>query len=123
MHLLDEALCPPVDGRGRGCRASASLIAHSLAQRRKACTVAICSPPGAVGMKADSLVQRAWQSLFPRALMLTDDISRYGGIADLFWTFGGGNRVDVPSHRHRLSKGDIDILCPIRSNQALSPHG
>ena len=41
-------------------------------------------------MKADALPSGAWEGLFPRALMLIDDISKYGGIADPFWTFGGG---------------------------------
>ena len=61
-------------------------------------------------MKVDSLPSGAWQSLFPRALALIDDISRYGGIADPFWTFGGGT-VLMFRYRHRLSKG-IDIFVP-----------
>ena len=61
-------------------------------------------------MKADALPSGAWESLFPRALMLIDDISKYGGIADPFWTFGGGT-VLMFRYRHRLSK-DIDIFVP-----------
>ena len=61
-------------------------------------------------MKADALPSGAWESLLPRALMLTDDISKYGGIADPFWTFGGGT-VLMFRYRHRLSK-DIDIFVP-----------
>lgn len=61
-------------------------------------------------MKADALPSGAWESLFPRALMLIDDIRKYGGIADPFWTFGGGT-VLMFRYRHRLSK-DIDIFVP-----------
>ena len=61
-------------------------------------------------MKVDSLPSGAWQSLFPRALALIDDISRYGGIANPFWTLGGGT-VLMFRYRHRLSK-DIDIFVP-----------
>ena len=61
-------------------------------------------------MKADALPSGARESLLPRALMLTDDISKYGGIADPFWTFGGGT-VLMFRYRHRLSK-DIDIFVP-----------
>jgi len=51
-----------------------------------------------------------WENLFPRALALIDEISRYGGIADPFWTLGGGT-VLMFRYRHRLSK-DIDIFVP-----------
>jgi hypothetical protein len=61
-------------------------------------------------MKADALPSGAWESLFPRALMLIDDIRKYGGIADPFWTIGGGT-VLMFRYRHRLSK-DIDIFVP-----------
>ena len=61
-------------------------------------------------MKVDSLPSGAWQSLFPRALALIDDISRYSGIANPFWTVGGGT-VLMFRYRHRLSK-DIDIFVP-----------
>ena len=61
-------------------------------------------------MKADALPSGAWESLFSRALMLIDDIRKYGGIADPFWTFGGGT-VLMFRYRHRLSK-DIDIFVP-----------
>lgn len=50
----------------------------------------------------------AWEALFPRALALMDDVQRYGGIAEPFWTFGGGT-VLMFRYRHRLSK-DIDIF-------------
>ena len=45
-------------------------------------------------MKTDSLPSGAWESLFPRALALIDEISKYGGMADPFWTLGGGS-LDV----------------------------
>ena len=61
-------------------------------------------------MKADSLPSGAWESLFPRALALIDEISKYGGIANPFWTLGGGT-VLMFRYRHRLSK-DIDIFVP-----------
>lgn len=48
--------------------------------------------------------------LFPRALALIDEISRYGGIKDPFWTLGGGTVLMFRYH-HRLSK-DIDIFVP-----------
>lgn len=52
----------------------------------------------------------AWEALFPRALTLIDEIRTHGGIADPFWTLGGGT-VLMFRHRHRLSK-DIDIFVP-----------
>ena len=61
-------------------------------------------------MKVDALPSGAWQSLFPRALELIDEISKYGGMADPFWTLGGGT-VLMFRYRHRLSK-DIDIFVP-----------
>lgn len=61
-------------------------------------------------MKSGSLPGGPWEKLFPRALALIDEISRYGGIADPFWTFGGGTAL-MFRHRHRLSK-DIDIFVP-----------
>ncbi|MCD6662117.1 MAG: nucleotidyl transferase AbiEii/AbiGii toxin family protein [Comamonas sp.] len=61
-------------------------------------------------MKSDSLPSGAWESLFPRALALIDEISQYGGITDPFWTLGGGT-VLMFRYRHRMSK-DIDIFVP-----------
>lgn len=52
----------------------------------------------------------AWQALLPRALTLIDEIRTHGGIADPFWTLGGGT-VLMFRHRHRLSK-DIDVFVP-----------
>jgi predicted nucleotidyltransferase component of viral defense system len=51
-----------------------------------------------------------WQALFPRALKLIAEISTHGGIADPFWTLGGGT-VLMFRYRHRVSK-DIDIFVP-----------
>jgi hypothetical protein len=51
-----------------------------------------------------------WEVLFRRALRLVDDIQRHGGLADPFWTFGGGT-VLMFRYGHRLSK-DIDIFVP-----------
>ena len=51
-----------------------------------------------------------WQVLFQRALLLVDDIRRHGGLANPFWTLGGGT-VLMFRYGHRLSK-DIDIFVP-----------
>jgi len=61
-------------------------------------------------MKPAPLPSGPWEKLFPRALALIDEISRYGGVADPFWTLGGGT-VLMFRYRHRLSK-DIDIFVP-----------
>ncbi len=61
-------------------------------------------------MKSETLPSGRWEKLFSRALVLIDEISRYGGIADPFWTLGGGT-VLMFRYRHRLSK-DIDIFVP-----------
>jgi hypothetical protein len=61
-------------------------------------------------MKSGPLPAGPWEKLFPRALTLIDEISRYGGIADPFWTLGGGT-VLMFRYRHRQSK-DIDIFVP-----------
>ena len=57
-----------------------------------------------------SLPSGPWEVLFQRALQLVDDIQRHGGLADPFWTFGGGT-VLMFRYGHRLSK-DIDIFVP-----------
>ena len=57
-----------------------------------------------------SLPSGPWEVLFQRALRLVDDIQRHGGLADPFWTFGGGT-VLMFRYGHRLSK-DIDIFVP-----------
>lgn len=61
-------------------------------------------------MKSRSLPGGPWEKLFPRALALIDEISRYGGIKDPFWTLGGGTVLMFRYH-HRMSK-DIDIFVP-----------
>ena len=61
-------------------------------------------------MKPDSLPSGVWEALFPRALALIDDIERYGGLREPFWTLGGGT-VLMFRYRHRLSN-DIDIFVP-----------
>jgi hypothetical protein len=61
-------------------------------------------------MKPGMLPPGAWEALLPRALALIDEIRRYGGIDDPFWTLGGGT-VLMFRYRHRLSK-DIDIFVP-----------
>ena len=43
-------------------------------------------------------------------MRLVDEIQRHGGLADPFWTFGGGT-VLMFRYGHRLSK-DIDIFVP-----------
>jgi hypothetical protein len=52
----------------------------------------------------------AWETLFPRALTLIEEIRTHGGIDDPFWTLGGGT-VLMFRYRHRQSK-DIDIFVP-----------
>ena len=52
----------------------------------------------------------AWQALFPRAWALLEEIRIHGGIAEPFWTLGGGT-VLMFRYRHRMSK-DIDIFVP-----------
>ncbi|MFM0610215.1 nucleotidyl transferase AbiEii/AbiGii toxin family protein [Paraburkholderia sediminicola] len=51
-----------------------------------------------------------WQELLPKALTLVDEISKYGGVPDPFFTFGGGT-VLMLRYQHRFSK-DIDIFVP-----------
>ncbi|MFT4103679.1 MAG: nucleotidyl transferase AbiEii/AbiGii toxin family protein [Burkholderiaceae bacterium] len=62
------------------------------------------------GTHERSLPGGAWQVLFPRALILIDEVRKYGGLASPFWTLGGGT-VQMFRWRHRLSK-DIDIFVP-----------
>jgi hypothetical protein len=57
-----------------------------------------------------SLPGGAWESLFPRALLLIDDLQQHGGLSHPFWTLGGGT-VLMFRYQHRLSK-DIDIFVP-----------
>lgn len=61
-------------------------------------------------MKPRDLPDGPWRALFPRALTLVDEIQRFSGVEDPFWTFGGGT-VLMFRYRHRLSK-DIDVFVP-----------
>lgn len=51
-----------------------------------------------------------WQSLLPKALTLIDEISKHGGVAEPFFTFGGGTALML-RYGHRASK-DIDFFVP-----------
>lgn len=51
-----------------------------------------------------------WETLFPKALKLIDEIAKYGGVNEPFYTFGGGT-VLMLRYQHRLSN-DIDIFVP-----------
>ena len=61
-------------------------------------------------MRPNALPSGAWELQLPRALTLIDDIGRYGGLRDPFWTFGGGTLLMFRCG-HRMSK-DIDIFVP-----------
>lgn len=50
-----------------------------------------------------------WESLFPHAFTLMDEVRRHGGI-EPFWTFGGGT-VLMLRYNHRFSR-DIDLFVP-----------
>ncbi|MES2899508.1 MAG: nucleotidyl transferase AbiEii/AbiGii toxin family protein [Pseudomonadota bacterium] len=58
----------------------------------------------------DHLPDGVWQTLLRRALTLVDEIATHGGVADPFYTFGGGT-VLMLRFQHRLSK-DIDLFFP-----------
>ena len=60
-------------------------------------------------MTQPRLVGGAWRRLFGHALALVDEIARHG-VAEPFWTFGGGT-VLMLRYRHRRSR-DIDIFVP-----------
>lgn len=55
-------------------------------------------------MKSVPLPEGAWEKLFPRALALIDEISRYGGIAEL-WSFFKSvtNKLDREQYRQVLA--------------------
>ncbi|CAG2138492.1 hypothetical protein LMG19282_01504 [Cupriavidus campinensis] len=61
-------------------------------------------------MSEDTLPGGVWQVLFPRAVRLVGEIAEHGGVADPFFTFGGGT-VLMLRYNHRLSK-DIDFFVP-----------
>ncbi|WP_427309042.1 nucleotidyl transferase AbiEii/AbiGii toxin family protein [Cupriavidus sp. H39] len=50
-----------------------------------------------------------WESLFPHAFTLMEEVKKRGGI-EPFWTFGGGT-VLMLRYRHRFSR-DIDLFVP-----------
>lgn len=56
-----------------------------------------------------NLPEGVWQGLLTHACRLVDGISQHG-IAQPFWTFGGGT-VLMLRYRHRFSK-DVDIFVP-----------
>ena len=60
-------------------------------------------------MTPPRLPDGVWKELLHQAYALVDEFAA-GGVADPFWTFGGGT-VLMLRHRHRLSK-DIDIFVP-----------
>lgn len=51
-----------------------------------------------------------WQGLLMQAFTILDDMQVHSGVADPFWTFGGGT-VLMLRYGHRRSK-DIDIFVP-----------
>ena len=63
-----------------------------------------------------NLPDGVWQCLLAHAFRLVDEIAQHG-IAQPFWTFGGGT-VLMLRYRHRFSK-DVDIFVPTRSTWAL----
>jgi hypothetical protein len=50
-----------------------------------------------------------WESLFPHAFTLMNEVRVHGGV-EPFWTFGGGT-VLMLRYRHRFSR-DIDLFVP-----------
>jgi hypothetical protein len=50
-----------------------------------------------------------WESLFPHAFTLMEEVRKHGGI-EPFWTFGGGTVLMLRYH-HRFSR-DIDLFVP-----------
>lgn len=60
-------------------------------------------------MKVQPLTGEVWESLFPHAFTLMDEVRRYGGV-EPFWTFGGGT-VLMLRYQHRHSR-DIDLFVP-----------
>ena len=85
----------------------------SLAQRGEVGWIVPCTA-GCCGHEAGALPGGHWENLFPRALALIDEISRYCGITDPFWTLGGGTvlmfrEVDFVDHSNSLLKDAWDI--------------
>jgi len=63
-----------------------------------------------VDVKKDPDLPALWEQLLSKAFALVDEIAKYGGIVDPFFTFGGGT-VLMLRYEHRFSK-DIDIFVP-----------
>jgi len=61
-----------------------------------------------MGMKVD-LKGDVWESLFPHAFTLMNEVRVHGGV-EPFWTFGGGT-VLMLRYQHRFSR-DIDLFVP-----------
>jgi len=57
-----------------------------------------------------NLIEGPWQILLKHAFKLIDSMKEHSGVADPFWTLGGGT-VLMFRYRHRRSK-DIDVFVP-----------
>ena len=64
----------------------------------------------AVTINSPVLPEGPWQSLLSHAFQLLDDMQLHSGVANPFWTLGGGT-VLMLRYAHRQSK-DIDIFVP-----------
>ena len=64
----------------------------------------------AVNINSPVLSEGPWQSLLSHAFQLLDDMQLHSGVANPFWTLGGGT-VLMLRYAHRRSK-DIDIFVP-----------
>lgn len=58
----------------------------------------------------ENLTDGPWVSLLKQAYKLIDGVIKHSGVADPFWTLGGGT-VLMFRYRHRRSK-DIDVFVP-----------
>jgi len=56
------------------------------------------------------LIAGPWTVLLPHTYKLIDSLQKHAGVADPFWTLGGGT-VLMFRYRHRRSK-DIDVFVP-----------
>ena len=64
----------------------------------------------ALTINSPVLPEEPWQSLLSHAFQLLDDMQLHSGVANPFWTLGGGT-VLMLRYAHRQSK-DIDIFVP-----------
>ncbi|PLP99727.1 nucleotidyl transferase AbiEii/AbiGii toxin family protein [Cupriavidus pauculus] len=62
-----------------------------------------------MGLRVQALTGETWESLFPHAFTLMNEVRVHGGV-EPFWTFGGGT-VLMLRYQHRLSM-DIDLFVP-----------